>query len=504
MRPSVLSRRSFLASSGAFALASVQARASGYHAPSGLTTVERIPFAPGAALIDPQVRTSSNGELRTTIRLRYAYHDVGGYRLYMRTYEGTIPGPTLRARPGDVLKIDIVNDLPPNRDQAPAYPDQPHFLNTTNFHTHGLHVSPSGISDNVFRAMGPGGTYRVEVAIPHDHPAGTFWYHPHNHGGADVQIASGVAGTLIVEGDFQSVPEIVAARERVLVLGEAVFDQFGTIEDFQTLFPEGALRFQTVNGQREPAIGMRPGEVQRWRLVHAGYQDDMNVALEGHELYVIARDGIALPRLTNAGSTLLLAPGQRIDVLVKAGNAGTYKMRTVPYDQGYVPLTGPLARVVVSGEPVAMRLPEALPEPPLRTIAESEITGRRTLTFGTTAPEADATEHWQEYTFTIDGRVFDPNHIDQRVKLGSVEEWTIVNTEKHDHVFHIHVNPFQVTEINGAALREPVWLDTAILPRYGSFTMRSRFLDFTGLYALHCHMMNHEELGMMQIVEVYS
>ena len=177
-----------------------------------------------------------------------------------------IPGPTLRLRRGDVLRIRIVNDLPPNRDPMPANIDQPHHLNTTNLHFHGSHVSPSGISDNVMRRMEPGESYDVEIAIPADHTAGTYWYHPHHHGGADVQVASGMAGAIIIEGDFDDVPEIAAARERLLVLGEVVFDAFGMIESMDTLFPEHAVRFLTVNGQRAPTIAMQPGEVQRWRL----------------------------------------------------------------------------------------------------------------------------------------------------------------------------------------------------------------------------------------------
>ena len=90
------------------------------------------------------------------------------------------------------------------------------------------------------------------------------------------------------------------------------------------------------------------------------------------------------------------------------------------------------------------------------------------------------------------------------MRLGAVEEWTIINEHKDDHVFHIHINDMQVTKVNGAPLPEPIWVDTMIVPRNGSITFRSRFLDFTGKYMLHCHMMNHEELGMMQVVEVYA
>ena len=127
------------------------------------------------------------------------------------------------------------------------------------------------------------------------------------------------------------------------------------------------------------------------------------------------------------------------------------------------------------------------------------------MVFSGIAPEADAAGHWQEFGFLIDGKKFDPTRIDQRVKLGAVEEWTIVNTHEHDdHVFHIHTNDMQVTKVNGKPLPEPIWVDTMNVPRNGSFTFRSRFLDFTGKYMLHCHMMNHEELGMMQVVEVYD
>ena len=126
--------------------------------------------------------------------------------------------------------------------------------------------------------------------------------------------------------------------------------------------------------------------------------------------------------------TLLIAPGQRADVLVQAGAPGTYEFRGLPYDQGHPSPIGPLARVVVAGDPMPMKLPAALPKPPFETIRDSEITGRRTLTFSAIAPEADAAGHWQEFSFLVDGKKFDPNRIDQRVKLGAVEEWTIVNT----------------------------------------------------------------------------
>lgn len=470
----------------------------------GMVQDKRAP-AMDQPLLEPEVRRSVNGVLDTTLRMAYAYRYVGGVRLYVRSYEGASPGPTLRVKPGDTLRLKLINDLPPNRDAMPADMSRPHQFNNTNFHFHGAHVSPSGIADNVMRSMAPGNTYNVEIKIPQDHTRGTYWYHPHHHGSADVQMSSGMLGAIVVEGDFADVPEIAAAKERLLVLTQVVHDAHGMIENFETLFPETATRFLAVNGQRRPMISMRPGEVQRWRILNAGYQDDLLLVLDKHDLHAVAYDGIQLGAV-EPHRQILIAPGQRVDVLVRAGAAGTYELNAAPYDQGHPSPTGTLARVVVSGAPMNMNLPRALPRPPLESIKASEITNTRTVVFSATAPEADAAGHWQEFGFFIDGKKFDPRRIDHRVKLGAVEEWKIINTHEHDdHVFHIHTNPFEVVSVNGKPLAVTQWRDTVIVERKGGeVVFRSRFLDFTGIFMLHCHMMNHEEMGMMQTVEVYK
>ena len=452
-------------------------------------------------LIEPEVRRSVDGELRTELRVGYAYHDIGGYRLSLRTYDATVPGPTMRVQPGDVLRITLINDLPANREDLPVNPDLPHRFNTTNVHFHGGHVSPSGISDNVLRSMEPGQSHEIEIEIPDDHTRGTYWYHPHHHGSADVQISSGMVGAIVVEGDFGDVPEIADTQERVLILSEVLFDYLGTIEDYDTLWPEAVPRFLAVNGQREPIIHMRPGEVQRWRIIDAAHENNFRLALADHVLHAIAYDGIQASQIDHHES-LVMAPGQRADLLVQAGSPGTYELKAIPNDQGYPSPTGPLAHVVVAGEPMEMALPGSLPAPPLATIRDEELTGSRRLTLTALEPEYPPAANYQEFAFLIDDRRFDPDRVDQRIQLGAVEEWTVINDHTDDHVFHIHTNPFQVTKLNGEPLSNPIWRDTVVVPRKGSLTFRSRFLDFTGRTVLHCHMMNHEELGMMQLIEI--
>jgi hypothetical protein len=143
----------------------------------------------------PQVRASSGGVLTTTLHARIADNTLvdqfsGDHRVvHTPTFEGTIPGPTLSVRPGDTLSIDLVNDLPfnPTGLRTGFFPHDPYTLN---LHTHGLEVSPLGISDNIFRQMAPGTTNHIQVAIPNNHPTGTYWYHTHKHGSVTFQLAA--------------------------------------------------------------------------------------------------------------------------------------------------------------------------------------------------------------------------------------------------------------------------------------------------------------------------
>ena len=149
-----------------FALA--QAAGAHVHMPElGVATSPVVP-AMDQPLVEPEVRRSANGVLSTSLRCAFAYRDIGGMRLYLRSYEGGL-APTLRMKPGETLKIRLINDLPPNRDLSPANPSFPHQNNNTNFHFHGAHCSPSGIADNVMRSMLPGKSYDIEIALPADH-----------------------------------------------------------------------------------------------------------------------------------------------------------------------------------------------------------------------------------------------------------------------------------------------------------------------------------------------
>src|SRR5262249_33726862 len=143
---------------------------------------------------------SADGVLRATLVVRYGDNVIRGSRVHLRSYNGRLVGPTLRAKPGDVLRIRVENRLPRIAEPPVHNVNVPHGLNSTNIHTHGLHVSPEGNSDNVYLDIKPGQTQEYEIKIPKDHVAGTFWYHPHRHGSVALQVSSAMSGALIIEG----------------------------------------------------------------------------------------------------------------------------------------------------------------------------------------------------------------------------------------------------------------------------------------------------------------
>jgi FtsP/CotA-like multicopper oxidase with cupredoxin domain len=184
--------------------------------------VPRPEDGPGQPLVLPEVRASSNRLLDTSLTVDYAFNRIWNVKqqkaitVHLRSYGGALVGPTLRVRPGDTLRVRMVNQLPPNKPHDGDI-NEPHGFNTTNLHTHGLHVSPSGNGDNILVMIEPKQQFQNEIYIPEDHPPGTFWYHAHVHGSTAIQVSSGMAGVLIVEGGLDDVPEIKSAKEQVFL-----------------------------------------------------------------------------------------------------------------------------------------------------------------------------------------------------------------------------------------------------------------------------------------------
>ncbi|MFC4502649.1 MULTISPECIES: multicopper oxidase family protein [Streptomyces] len=470
------------------------------------------------AFPQPEKRASlpDTGRLRTRLTVAFTEQVLPGVgKVLTRTYEGTIPGPTLRVRPGDTMEITHVNALPPNTGAMHEDMNIPHHFNTFNLHTHGMHVDPTGESDNVFRAFEPAETagavtvYRSTVVVPENHPAGTFWYHPHHHGSTATQLLGGMGGVVVVEGDIDRVPEIAAAKDVVVCVNELKLSD-GRVPDLTSadVYDRITSTF-LVNGATNPVLTIAPGEVQRWRVVNGGAITALFLSLGGHEMHQIARDGITLmsPVATTGGVNLPM--GGRVDLLIRGGKPGVYRLT------GGGAGARPLMTMVVTGDARPMDLPTSLPGRPTTL---PEPTRTRSLTFRSyenvfsgdfrnayrilgegETPYADAKAGQSDLAW---GRL-SADYVNHRVRLDEVEEWTVANDSRthNHHPIHLHTNHFLLTAVNSRPLATPVWHDTVGLPLRGTVTFRLRAEDFTGRTMLHCHQLQHGDEGMMQIVD---
>ncbi|MFN8674940.1 MAG: multicopper oxidase family protein [Thermomicrobiales bacterium] len=435
----------------------------------------------GAPLTEPPVLRSTDGRLELALEAQYGPATLGGRPVTTYSYNGMIPGPTLRLRAGETLAPTLTNRLDA----------------VTNLHTHGLHVSPAGNSDNVLLEIAPGETVDFAFDIPASGASGLYipgfyWYHPHIHGNTAIQVGGGMAGALVVEGALDDLPGIAGVPERIMVLGTSEFADDGTLKLFADMLNPAVF----VNGQEQPTIAIAPGETQRWRIVNASVFTFLDLALEGHLLHQIASDGNPL-RALRSREHIVVAPGERIEVLIQGGPAGSYALRSLAWGQDtdfQAQDEYPIATLVSDGEE---QEPAPLPDAlfPFEDLREATVDRKREVVFSETL---------DPFRLFIDGKQFDHDRVDQTVLLGALEEWRIVNTSPDWHPFHIHVNDFQVIEVNGEPYEAHSWEDTFPLPAFGEVVIRSRFLDFTGKYVYHCHILDHEDMGMMGIVEVVA
>lgn len=494
----------------------------------------------GLELVNPPVRRAgSDGRLTGPLVAKVGEVDVGiGAMVRTYTYDGALPGATWEIQPGQTIAFELQNQLPIRGESAHATHNattpvsetdssgetfstamtRPHAWTTTNLHTHGLHVSPSdteaGAGDNVFLVLEPGGSQRYDIRVPEDHTGGLFWYHPHHHGGVKQQVRGGMAGAIIIRGAIDEVPEIAAAEEKILVLQDIELSADFTLAEPTPDDPSGNYwpdeqEFWIINGQYRPVITMRPGEVQRWRIVNAAASLSAQLTVAGHPVHHLAYDGYTLATPDKADDTLVV-PGGRVELLIRAGTIGTYDIELLPTGQvpavpptpdknGYIPaasLPRVVATVRVEGDPIEMAIPSKLPayDPPLLP-----ITTTREISYGSIYDDAG-----DFLALGVDSAPFDPEAAPYQMQLGTAEQWEIDDVDDgFTHIFHIHINPFLVTAVGGVALATPQWRDTYPLGP-SSFTMQMNLVDFTGKYVDHCHYVDHEDMGMMEAVEVVA
>jgi FtsP/CotA-like multicopper oxidase with cupredoxin domain len=442
---------------------------------------------------------SQGGVLDLSLTAQTGRLSLAGHPAALYSYNSSVPGPRLEIRSGDHVVIRFANRLP----------------EPTNLHFHGLHVSPSGNADNVFLEIPPGESQIYEFSLPQDHRGGTYWYHPHVHHLIARQVWAGLAGLLIVRGELDDIPEIRDADEEFLVLKD-----FGLDANGELLTPDPTPQIMQgregdlvlVNGELNPTFRIPKDGLLRLRFLNASVARYYRLQLEDHPMYLIATDGGPIGEPFEMRE-LLLAPGERAEVLVRGSRSpGRYRLMNLPHQRFNMGMMG--GRGMMGGSPSSSNEPIVL-----GTLEYSE--SGRSLPLPSrlvpVEPLPEATEQRQFVfshrmmrmhgdAFTINGMGFDPERIDTVTKVGTVEEWEIVNEGgmmmDFDHPFHIHTNAFQVVSENGQSPRLRAWKDIVNVAMGGSVRVRIPFRDFPGWTVYHCHILDHEDLGMMAVVEM--
>ena len=500
---------------------------------------------PGTPVNNPLDLYSQGGVLSLDLLMRNSVDTEGfPHYCYIYIYQGQpVEAPTLRVNPGDTLMINFTNNLQELDARNKAKKKTIHMQMThhhgpaddcsgnemmptsTNIHFHGLNVPPVCHQDDVINTIIESGdpAFQYALQIPANEPPGLYWIHPHVHGNTTDQVNGGASAALIVQG---SNPLTQGLTERVLIVREQ--DKPGPAND-----PDANVQL-TVNfepaiypDRPAPTITMQPGAQEYWRTLNATSKQFLQLQLFYNQVLqnfeVIAIDGVQLtqPIMTD---TLYVPPAGRVEYIVPGLPSGqTGQFFTQGYDTGPVgDANSPdlLAKLLTSDNPQHHDSlhPQAKHEvkPPTQPVRFSGLAGlspttTRRLYF---SEQNVGTNGGTQFYITPYGKTPRLFHMDDPpvivTNVGAVEDWTIENHSGEVHAFHMHQIHFLVEAINGVQLQNPELQDTVIVAPwsgsgpYPSVTVRMDFRDpnIAGTFVFHCHILDHEDGGMMAKIQV--
>lgn len=400
--------------------------------------------------------------------------DVWAYRdAAQEGSTGTVPGPMLRAKVGDLVIVHFKNELP----------------EATTIHWHGLRLpaaADGSASSQMAIEAGAEYEYRFTVRDP-----GSFWYHPHVRG--DVQIERGLYAPFVVEGGA----EVDVAADRYFVLDDVKVSASGKLSEGNETLDEMLGRqgnVLLVNGQKGREIEISAGSRERWRFVNSANGRYFNLRLPGVKFRVIGWDGGLVPEPYEV-ETLLVAPGERYEVLVEVPDkrGERLSLETIHYDRGHnIPDPGPkeiLGLVVGSAK---KHPPKPLPSQWRTDLPELTVTAdTRVKTF--VLKELETPEGVQ---FLINDQRW-PFNTRVEVRQNDVEIWEVKNEAEMDHPFHLHGHFFHVLSVNGEPFTRKGWKDTVNIPQQGTVRFVVKYEPSPGMWMFHCHILEHAERGMM-------
>jgi FtsP/CotA-like multicopper oxidase with cupredoxin domain len=429
--------------------------------------------------------------------------------------EGKQIPPVIRAARGESIRVTYKNTMSAvSHEKCATGP----CMNMTNLHFHGLHVSPKAPQDDVITMMAmPGESLEYTVEIPRSQPPGLYWYHTHPHGESYRQALDGMSGAIVIEGMDAYVPEVRNMRERILVLRDQVLEKAdpeaarlrqaveisssrcgGSTEQPERIF--------TINGAIRPTIPIAAGERQFWRIVNASPDMYADLQIDGQQWEIVALDGMPLsyhdPKVrTRLESHVLVPPGGRLEAIVTGPRDGAHaKLRTLCFDTGPDGDPNPTMALAdlahTKAEPKVTRASHSDSEQPVFRV----IPKQTAASVEAGAPEFTATFTEDKQGFYINGKPYHPDSGPMiRARVGGYHRWRVVNRTHEAHPFHIHQVHFLFFAENDKPLRQPQWLDTVNVPIGGSVDLVMDFSDpiIRGMSVFHCHLLNHEDKGMM-------
>ncbi len=532
--------------------------------------------APGGVVGEPDDLRSVNGELAVDLTLHNYKEEDGSTRYCYTTPDGK-ESPNLRLNPGDLLVLNLKNDLTELGGATPAGDHHFHAESTkdpctsglmtatsTNLHFHGLTIPSTCHQDEVLNtSIQPrDGPFQYRFRMPADEPPGLYWYHPHIHGFSKVQVLGGASGAIIVEGIERAVKEVAGLPERVLVIRDRdlvnpdappsksepllppmLIDRDGDAVNNGTGFGKPAKDL-SINFVPVPwpdylpaEIQMKPGERQLWRVLNASAITYLNleVLFDGkpQPLGLVALDGVPLNQSGKSGDAvnwqthLGVPPGGRVEFLVTGPPAKTQGLLvTRSVDTGPAGENDPnraIARIVPSEEAPAVRSTlgrSTAPMPPaaLPWLGDAKPVRTRRLYFSEKPADPANPSGPTDFFIVVDGQtpaVFDPKSGIPNIvaQQGTVEDWIIENRSNELHAFHIHQLHFILLDYLGRPVNEPCLRDTVNVPYYNgrslvypSVRLRMDFRDpnAIGTFLYHCHLLEHEDGGMMGLIRVES
>lgn len=389
-------------------------------------------------------------------------------------YNGSYLGPVLKVRRGETIRIGFRNEL----------------AEATSVHWHGLEI-PGTVDGGPHQPIAAGGTWEPVFTI--DQPASTLWFHPHVMGTTATQVYAGLAGLILVEDDNSrslGLPDDYGVNDIPLIVQDRSFNTNGTFR-YEDNMMDGAIGdYLMVNGAINPYLEVQPVRM-RLRLVNGANASNYRFNLaDGRSFVQIASDGGLLEAPVEM-KELFLSPGERAEIIIDF--SGYQSGQSVDFRTGQ----DGFMTFRIKGEATdSTRIPEILSS--IEPLNEADVTATKTI-------RLDGMGHM----VSLNGRQFDMDRIDDDVKLGDTEIWEITASRQmmmgsSGHPFHIHGTQFQILSRNGRTppANERGWKDTVFVGTGETVRLIVRF-RFAGLYMYHCHILEHEEAGMMGQLEVH-